>query len=144
MYSDYQQGSLNANDQIKTNSKNIDIIFHIEGITYANGYTSQCIQFTSQVDYIVIGLYIIANGNYEHNSSGIYDMMDFGGECDVLTESGVFWYSTDFGLSLCCVADGEHYWKEDHGMVFVLLGKAILANPMVVVPFHLYFFCIDL
>lgn len=44
-----------AADQLNTNSKKADVNFHIEGITYANCYISQCIQFTSQVDSIAVG-----------------------------------------------------------------------------------------
>lgn len=30
---------------------------------------------------------MIANANYEHDCFGIYDIMDFGGECGVLNET---------------------------------------------------------
>lgn len=50
---------------------------------------------------------MIANANYEHDCFGIYDIMDFGGECGVLNETMLyvpaqigakFRYSTAFGV----------------------------------------------
>ena len=49
-YSDYQPGSLNTTDQLVKDLENIDIVFHIGDITYANGYISQWDQFTAQVE----------------------------------------------------------------------------------------------
>lgn len=51
-YSNYQPGSLNTTDQLIKDLKNIDIVFHIGDITYANGYISQWDQFTAQVEPI--------------------------------------------------------------------------------------------
>lgn len=51
-YSNYQPGSLNTTDQLINDLKNIDIVFHIGDITYANGYISQWDQFTAQVEPI--------------------------------------------------------------------------------------------
>lgn len=51
-YNDYQPGSLNTTDQLIKDLKNIDIVFHIGDITYANGYISQWDQFTAQVEPI--------------------------------------------------------------------------------------------
>lgn len=51
-YSDYQPGSLNTTDQLIKDLENIDIVFHIGDITYANGYLSQWDQFTAQVEPI--------------------------------------------------------------------------------------------
>jgi hypothetical protein len=51
-YSNYQPGSLNTTDQLIKDLENIDIVFHIGDITYANGYISQWDQFTSQVEPI--------------------------------------------------------------------------------------------
>lgn len=60
-YSNYQPGSLNTIDQLINDLKNIDIVFHIGDITYANGYISQSDQFTAQVEPIVSTVpYIIA------------------------------------------------------------------------------------
>lgn len=51
-YSNYQPGSLNTTDQLIRDLQNIDIVFHIGDISYANGYISQWDQFTSQVEPI--------------------------------------------------------------------------------------------
>lgn len=51
-YNSYQPGSLNTTDQLISDLYNIDIVFHIGDITYANGYISQWDQFTSQVEPI--------------------------------------------------------------------------------------------
>lgn len=51
-YSNYQPGSLNTTDQLIRDLSNIDIVFHIGDITYANGYISQWDQFTAQVEPI--------------------------------------------------------------------------------------------
>lgn len=51
-YNDYQPGSLNTTDQLIKDLENIDIVFHIGDITYANGYISQWDQFTAQVEPI--------------------------------------------------------------------------------------------
>jgi acid phosphatase type 7 len=49
-YSNYQPGSLNTTDTLVKDLDNIDIIFHIGDIVYANGYISQWDQFTAQVE----------------------------------------------------------------------------------------------
>lgn len=51
-YSNYQPGALNTTDQIIRDLENIDIVFHIGDLAYANGYISQWDQFTSQVEPI--------------------------------------------------------------------------------------------
>lgn len=51
-YSNYQPGSLNTTDQLIKDLDNIDIVFHIGDISYANGYISQWDQFTAQVEPI--------------------------------------------------------------------------------------------
>lgn len=51
-YNNFQRGSLNTTSQLIKDLKNIDIIFHIGDICYANGYLSQWDQFTSQVEPI--------------------------------------------------------------------------------------------
>jgi hypothetical protein len=51
-YSDNQLGSLNTTDRLIEDLKNIDIVFHIGDISYANGYISQWDQFTAQVEPI--------------------------------------------------------------------------------------------
>ncbi|XP_059442926.1 probable inactive purple acid phosphatase 27 [Corylus avellana] len=124
-YSNYQPGSLNTTDQLIKDLENIDIVFHIGDITYANGYISQWDQFTSQVEPIASKVaYMIASGNHERtwpNSGSFYNHMDSGGECGVLAETmfyvpaenrAKFWYSTDYGMFHFCVADTEHDWRE--------------------------------
>ncbi|KAL5815025.1 hypothetical protein ACOSQ3_025824 [Xanthoceras sorbifolium] len=124
-YSNYQPGSLNTTDQLIKDLKNIDIVFHIGDITYANGYLSQWDQFTSQVEPIASTVpYMIASGNHERdtpNSGSFYDGNDSGGECGVPAETmfyypaenrAKFWYSTDYGMFRFCIADSEHDWRE--------------------------------
>ncbi|KAE8123904.1 hypothetical protein FH972_018823 [Carpinus fangiana] len=124
-YSNYQPGSLNTTDQLIKDLDNIDIVFHIGDITYANGYISQWDQFTSQVEPIASTVpYMIASGNHERDAPGtgsFYDSNDSGGECGVLAETmfyvpaenrAKFWYSTDYGMFRFCVADSEHDWRE--------------------------------
>ncbi|XP_044486698.1 probable inactive purple acid phosphatase 27 isoform X2 [Mangifera indica] len=124
-YSNYQPGSLNTTDQLVKDLNNIDIVFHIGDITYANGYISQWDQFTSQVEPIASTVpYMIASGNHERDSPGtgsFYDGNDSGGECGVLAETmyyvpaenrAKFWYSTDYGMFHFCIADSEHDWRE--------------------------------
>ncbi|KAK8690832.1 hypothetical protein V6N13_074358 [Hibiscus sabdariffa] len=124
-YKNYQPGSLNTTDQLIKDLKNIDIVFHIGDITYANGYISQWDQFTSQVEPIASTVpYMIASGNHERdtpNSGSFYDGNDSGGECGVLAETmfyvpaenrAKFWYSTDYGMFHFCIADSEHDWRE--------------------------------
>ena len=48
-YNNFQQGALDTTNQLIKDLKNIDIVFHIGDITYANGYLSQWDQFTSQI-----------------------------------------------------------------------------------------------
>uniref|UniRef100_A0A7N1A3F6 Purple acid phosphatase n=2 Tax=Kalanchoe fedtschenkoi TaxID=63787 RepID=A0A7N1A3F6_KALFE len=124
-YSNYQPGSLNTTDQLIKDLKNIDIVFHIGDITYANGYISQWDQFTSQVEPIASTVpYMIASGNHERdwpNSGSFYDTPDSGGECGVPAETmfyvpaenrAKFWYPTDYGMFHFCIADSEHDWRE--------------------------------
>ncbi|KAG2678544.1 hypothetical protein I3760_11G007800 [Carya illinoinensis] len=124
-YNDYQPGALNTTDQLIKDLKNIDIVFHIGDITYANGYISQWDQFTSQVEPIASAVpYMIASGNHERDwpdTGSFYENMDSGGECGVLAETmfyvpaenrAKFWYSTDYGMFHFCIADSEHDWRE--------------------------------
>ncbi|XP_009368528.3 probable inactive purple acid phosphatase 27 [Pyrus x bretschneideri] len=124
-YTDYQPGSLNTTDTLIKDLDNIDIVFHIGDIVYANGYISQWDQFTSQVEPIASNVpYMIASGNHERDAPGtgsFYDLNDSGGECGVLAETmfyvpaenrAKFWYSTDYGMFHFCIADSEHDWRE--------------------------------
>ncbi|XP_077250331.1 putative inactive purple acid phosphatase 27 [Tasmannia lanceolata] len=124
-YNHNPPGSLNTTDQIIKDLDNIDIVFHIGDITYANGYISQWDQFTSQVEPIASAVpYMIASGNHERDWPGtgsFYDTMDSGGECGVLAETmfyvpaenrAKFWYSTDYGMFHFCIAYSEHDWRE--------------------------------
>uniref|UniRef100_A0A7N2RBC4 Purple acid phosphatase n=1 Tax=Quercus lobata TaxID=97700 RepID=A0A7N2RBC4_QUELO len=121
----YQPGSLNTTDQLIKDLDNIDILFHIGDITYANGYISQWDQFTSQVEPIASTIpYMIASGNHERDVPGtgsFFETNDSGGECGVLAETmfyvpaenrAKFWYSTDYGMFHFCIADSEHDWRE--------------------------------
>lgn len=124
-YNQYQRGSLNTTKQLIEDLKNIDIVFHIGDICYANGYLSQWDQFTAQVESITSTVpYMIASGNHERDWPGtgsFYGNLDSGGECGVLAETmfyvpaenrAKFWYSTDFGMFRFCIADTEHDWRE--------------------------------
>ncbi|KAI7985101.1 putative inactive purple acid phosphatase 27 [Camellia lanceoleosa] len=124
-YSNYQPGSLNTTDQLIKDLDNIDIVFHIGDLSYANGYISQWDQFTSMVEPIASTVpYMIASGNHERDTPGtgsFYDTNDSGGECGVLAETmfyvpaenrAKFWYSTDYGMFHFCIADTEHDWRE--------------------------------
>ncbi|XP_030938552.1 probable inactive purple acid phosphatase 27 [Quercus lobata] len=127
-YSNYQPGSLNTTDQLVNDLNNIDIVFHIGDLPYANGYISQWDQFTSQVEPIASAVpYMIGSGNHERDVPGtgsFYDTNDSGGECGVLAETmfyvpaenrAKFWYSTDYGMFHFCIADSEHDWREGSG-----------------------------
>ncbi|CAK9186204.1 unnamed protein product [Ilex paraguariensis] len=124
-YNNFQTGSLNTTRQLIQDLKNIDIVFHIGDICYANGYVSQWDQFTSQIEPIASTVpYMIASGNHERDWPGtgsFYGKMDSGGECGVLAETmfyvptenrAKFWYSTDYGMFRFCIADTEHDWRE--------------------------------
>ncbi|KAL5725840.1 putative inactive purple acid phosphatase 27 [Ranunculus cassubicifolius] len=124
-YNNYQLGSLNTTKQIIQDLKNIDIVFHIGDICYANGYLSQWDQFTSQVYPITSTVpYMVASGNHERDWPGtgsFYGNMDSGGECGVPAEIMYYipatnrakpWYSTDYGMFHFCIADTEHDWRE--------------------------------
>ncbi|GAU44973.1 hypothetical protein TSUD_184740, partial [Trifolium subterraneum] len=116
-YSDYRPGSLNTSDRLTEDLKNIDIVFHIGDISYANGYISQWDQFTAQVEPIASTVpYMIGRI--------FYDTTDSGGECGVLAETMFYvpaenraksWYAqyaTDYGMFRFCIADTEHDWRE--------------------------------
>ncbi|KAJ8436863.1 hypothetical protein Cgig2_026187 [Carnegiea gigantea] len=124
-YSDYQPGSLNTTDQLIKDIENIDIVFHVGDITYANGYISQWDQFTSQVEPIAsVVPYMIGSGNHERdwpNTGSFYNTTDSGGECGILAQNmfyvptenrANFWYSVDYGMFRFCIADSEHDWRE--------------------------------
>ena len=49
-YNNFQPGSLYSTDRLVADLDNIDLIFHIGDICYANGYVSQWDQFTEQVE----------------------------------------------------------------------------------------------
>ncbi|KAF8399597.1 hypothetical protein HHK36_015466 [Tetracentron sinense] len=124
-YNNYQPGSLNTTKQLIRDLRNIDIVFHIGDLSYANGYLSQWDQFTSQVEPIASTVpYMVASGNHERDWPGtgsFYGNIDSGGECGVLAETmfyvpaenrAKFWYSTDYGMFHFCIADTEHDWRE--------------------------------
>ncbi|KGN63484.1 nucleotide pyrophosphatase/phosphodiesterase [Cucumis sativus] len=124
-FSNYQPGALNTTDQLIKDLNNIDIVFHIGDMSYANGYLSEWDQFTAQVEPIASRVpYMVASGNHERdwpNTGSFYSNMDSGGECGVPAETmfyfpaenrAKFWYSTDYGLFRFCIADTEHDWRE--------------------------------
>ncbi|XP_061347308.1 probable inactive purple acid phosphatase 1 isoform X1 [Gastrolobium bilobum] len=124
-YNNFQRGSINTTKQLIQDLENIDMVFHIGDISYANGYISQWDQFTAQVEPIASTVpYMIASGNHERDWPGtgsFYQNMDSGGECGVLAETmfyvpasnrAKFWYSIDYGMFRFCIADTEHDWRE--------------------------------
>ncbi|KAL5543906.1 hypothetical protein UlMin_007690 [Ulmus minor] len=124
-YANNQPGALNTTDQLIKDLKNIDFVFHIGDMAYADGYISQWDQFTAQMEPVASAVpYMVASGNHERdwtNSGSFYDVTDSGGECGVVAETmyyvpadnrAKFWYSTDYGMFHFCVADTEHDWRE--------------------------------
>nr|GEV60432.1 probable inactive purple acid phosphatase 1 [Tanacetum cinerariifolium] len=118
-------GSLNTTKQLIEDLENIDIVFHIGDICYANGYLSQWDQFTCQIEPVASTVpYMVASGNHERdwpNSGSFYGNNDSGGECGVIAQTmfyvpndnrDKFWYSTDYGMFRFCIADTEHDWRE--------------------------------
>ncbi|THG22825.1 hypothetical protein TEA_009449 [Camellia sinensis var. sinensis] len=93
-YNNFQHGSLNTTKQLIRDLENIDIVFHIGDICYANGYLSQWDQFTAQIEPIASTVpYMVASGNHERDWPGtgsFYGNMDSGGECGVLAETMFF------------------------------------------------------
>ncbi|KAJ8536864.1 hypothetical protein K7X08_035265 [Anisodus acutangulus] len=70
-YNQFQPGSRNTTNQLINDLKNIDIVFHIGDICYANGYISQWDQFTSQIEPIASTVpYMLASGNHERDWPG--------------------------------------------------------------------------
>ncbi|XP_027065919.1 nucleotide pyrophosphatase/phosphodiesterase [Coffea arabica] len=124
-YANYQPGSLNTTDQLIRDLPNIDIVFLIGDLPYANGYISQWDQFTAQVAAITsTKAFMIASGNHERdwlNSGSFFNVQDSGGECGVPAETyyyvpaenrAKFWYQTDYGMFRFCIIDSEHDWRE--------------------------------
>ncbi|XP_020216187.1 probable inactive purple acid phosphatase 1 [Cajanus cajan] len=124
-YNNFQHGSINTTKQLIQDLENIDLVFHIGDISYANGYLSQWDQFTAQVEPIASTVpYMIASGNHERDWPGtgsFYENMDSGGECGVLAQTMFYtpalnraklWYSIDYGMFRFCIADTEHDWRE--------------------------------
>lgn len=123
-YSNYQPGSLNTTDRLVEDLDNIDIIFHIGDLSYANGYLSQWDQLTELVEPLSGSVpYMVASGNHERDwpgSGSFYQNTDSGGECGVVAQTmyympaknrAKFWYSADYGLFHFCIADSEHDWR---------------------------------
>ncbi|KAI9071511.1 hypothetical protein K1719_046519 [Acacia pycnantha] len=128
-YNNFQPGSLNTTKQIIRDLKDIDIVFHIGDLCYANGYISQWDQFTAQIEPIASTVpYMIASGNHERDwpgSGSFYGNMDSGGECGVLSQTMFYVpavnrensdvicrYSVDYGMFRFCIADTEHDWRK--------------------------------
>jgi hypothetical protein len=64
-YSNYQPGTLNTTDRLIEDLDNIDIVFHIGDLSYANGYLSEWDQFTAQVEPIASHVpYMVARYYY--------------------------------------------------------------------------------
>ncbi|KAH9602631.1 hypothetical protein KSS87_005116 [Heliosperma pusillum] len=124
-YNNFQRGSLNTTEQLINDLRNIDIVFHIGDICYANGYLSQWDQFTAQIEPIASKVpYMIASGNHERDwpgSGSFYGSEDSGGECGVPAQTmfytpaenrAKFWYATDYGMFKFCIAHTEEDWRE--------------------------------
>ncbi|XP_006362452.1 probable inactive purple acid phosphatase 27 [Solanum tuberosum] len=124
-YANYQPGSLMTTDTLIDDLDNIDAVFLIGDLPYANGYISQWDQFTAQVEPITSRVpFMIASGNHERtweNSGSLYTGIDSGGECGVPAETlyyvpaenrAKFWYAADYGMFHFCIGDTEHDWRE--------------------------------
>ncbi|XP_057837690.2 nucleotide pyrophosphatase/phosphodiesterase isoform X1 [Cryptomeria japonica] len=124
-YSNHQPGTLNTTDRLIEDLENIDIVFHIGDLSYANGYLSEWDQFTAQVEPIASQVpYMVASGNHERdwpNSNSFYKNTDSGGECGVPAKTTFYvptnsdakiWYSTDYGMFHFCIADSELDWQK--------------------------------
>eukprot|EP01018_Ginkgo_biloba_P035183 Gb_20022 [translate_table: standard] len=118
-YSNYQPGSLNTTDRLVEDLDNIDIVFHIGDLSYANGYLSQWDQFTSQTEPIASSVpYMVASGNHERDWPGtgsFYGNLDSGGECGVPAETmfyvpaknrAKFWSTLRVDWSKCVINEG--------------------------------------
>jgi len=123
-FNDFEPGSLNTTNQLIKDLKNIDMVFHIGDITYANGYLSQWDQFTAQVEPIASTVpYMVGSGNHERDwpgSGSFYGNLDSGGECGVPAQNMFyvpaenreqFWYSMDYGMFRFCIANTELDWR---------------------------------
>nr|CAB3496673.1 unnamed protein product [Digitaria exilis] len=123
-FNDFEPGSLNTTNQLIKDLKNIDMVFHIGDITYANGYLSQWDQFTAQVEPIASTVpYMVGSGNHERDwpgSGSFYRNLDSGGECGVPSQNMFyvpaenreqFWYSMDYGMFRFCIANTELDWR---------------------------------
>ncbi|CAL5430767.1 unnamed protein product [Camellia sinensis] len=126
-YNNFQHGSLNTTKQLIRDLENIDIVFHIGDICYANAIFRSGINLLhklSQLPQLCL-TWLRGFGNHERDWPGtgsFYGNMDSGGECGVLAETmfyvsaenrDKFWlYSTDYGMFRFCIADTEHDWRE--------------------------------
>ncbi|XP_057549586.1 nucleotide pyrophosphatase/phosphodiesterase-like [Amaranthus tricolor] len=123
-YADYQPGALNTTDQLIKDVDNIDAVYLIGDLPYANGYISQWDQFTAQIEPIAsVKPFMVASGNHERDapdSGSFYTSNDSGGECGVPAETtfyvpaknrAKFWYASDYGMFHFCIADTEHDWR---------------------------------
>ena len=64
-YNNFQHGSINTTKQLIQDLENIDLVFHIGDICYANGYLSQWDQFTAQVEPVASTVpYMIARFSF--------------------------------------------------------------------------------
>ncbi|XP_045801533.1 probable inactive purple acid phosphatase 1 isoform X4 [Trifolium pratense] len=90
-YNNFQPGSLNTTNQIIQDLNDIDVVFHIGDLCYANGYLSQWDQFTAQIEPIASKVpYMTASGNHERDwpgSGSFYGTLDSGGESGVLAQT---------------------------------------------------------
>ncbi|KAI4328297.1 hypothetical protein L6164_020660 [Bauhinia variegata] len=123
-YNNFQPGSLNTTKQLVQDLNDIDMVFHIGDLCYANGYISQWDQFTAQIEPIASNVpYMTASGNHERDwpgSGSFYETLDSGGECGVPAETmfyvpaenrAKFWYSVDYGMFRFCIAHTELDWR---------------------------------
>ncbi|KAF4361617.1 hypothetical protein F8388_007633 [Cannabis sativa] len=107
-YSNYQPGSLNTTDQLIRDLPNIDIVFHIGDITYANGYLSSGINSHHKWSPLHQLYHIWLQDGFRWRMWGVAETMYY-----VPAENRAkFWYSTDYGMFHFCIADSEHDWRE--------------------------------
>ena len=77
-YNNFQHGSINTTKQLIQDLENIDLVFHIGDICYANGYLSQWDQFTAQVEPVASTVpYMIARFSFTLPQNLVKDVLVF-------------------------------------------------------------------
>jgi predicted phosphodiesterase len=99
---DQQQWSLNTTAGVQGTISNVDLIFHVGDISYADGYLAQWDMFLDQIEPIATAApYITCAGNHDYDWDNKYmNALDSGGECGVpyyTYFANPKWYSFNWG-----------------------------------------------